>query len=204
MKTKLISPALFASLGLAFLVACSSGNADTTVSEETAAEVKTSTINTGSSKVMWKGTMLGVYSHEGTVKITEGSIETTGGQITAGSFKADLTSMTPTDENYDVAKGSTPEKLVGHLQSAEFFDVANFPTAEFVVTGSNGSEVSGKLTIRGITNEEVVKNVVFDEVTKTWTGSLTIDRKKYGVSWDSQMKDMVLSNDVELNVSISI
>jgi polyisoprenoid-binding protein YceI len=58
------------------------------------------------------------------------------------------------------------------------------------------------LTIRGKTNEETVENVM---VTKEGdnvkiTGEMTVDRKKYDVSWDSPVQDRVLSDDMELAI----
>lgn len=162
------------------------------------------TIDPAASKVMWAGTMLGVYTHEGTLNITEASLNIKDGKITGGKFIVDMNSMVATDENYNPEEGSTPEKLIGHLKSADFFDVENFPTASFSITGSEGNTVMGMLTIRGKTNKETVENV---KVTKEGdmvkiTGEMTVDRKKYDVSWDSPVQDRVLSNDMELKVKL--
>ena len=101
-------------------------------------------------------------------------------------------------------EGSTPEKLVGHLSSADFFDVENFPTAKFEITSVEGNTAKGMLTIRGISHEETVENIAMTkegEKTKI-TADLVFDRKKYDVLWDSPMKEMLLSNDVKLTVEL--
>jgi polyisoprenoid-binding protein YceI len=61
----------------------------------------------------------------------------------------DMGTINPTDENY--SEDRPKENLVGHLSAPDFFDVANFPTASFVIKETTGSTVSGDLTIRGIT-----------------------------------------------------
>ncbi|TDI48218.1 MAG: YceI family protein [Acidobacteria bacterium] len=47
------------------------------------------------------------------------------------------------------------EKLTGHLKSADFFDVANFPTATFtsteIVAEDDGYKVTGTLDLHGVT-----------------------------------------------------
>jgi len=205
MKRNFLMFSTIAVIGTSLLMACGAAATEEGANEETASvEAKTMNVNLDASSVMWKGTMLGVYSHEGTVKLTEGNVSVADGKITAGSFTVDLSNINPTDQNYDPAQDRSPEKLVGHLQSPDFFDVATYPTASFVITGNKDGDLIGNLTVRGITNEETVNNVSFNEANNTWTGTMTFDRKKYDVAWDSQMKDMVLSDDIELSVNLSL
>jgi polyisoprenoid-binding protein YceI len=160
-------------------------------------------VDTATSTIEWSGTMVGVYAHTGILKLTDGAFTVENGQVSGGSFTADLTSMEVTDQNYDVKKGNTPEKLIGHLSSPDFFDVPNHPTARFEVTGVNEEgKVTGKLTVRGVTDSEVLENLVIDADNGTASASLTFDRQKYGVAWASPMKDMVLSNEIKLNVNL--
>ena len=62
--------------------------------------------------------------------------------------------------------------------------------------------VMGNLTVRGKTNAETVSNVVFDEATGAATGVLTFNRQNYEVAYAATMKDMVLSDDIELTISL--
>lgn len=154
------------------------------------------------STVTWKGVMLGVKEHFGKVALTEANLTIENGKISGGSFTVDLSSITPEDTTYD--ENSTKEKLIGHLQSPDFFHVEEHPTATFVITGAGEGTVTGDLTIRGITNQETVKNVEIHTIggVTNIKGDLTFDRKKYDVSFDVPMKDMVISNDVELQISL--
>lgn len=207
MKTRNLIFVAILALGV-ITVSCNTGETKQKAKSEekksSSMNISDVTIDPEKSKVIWAGTMLGIYTHEGTLDLTEASLDLSDGKVAGGSFTVDMNTMVATDENYNPEQGSTPEKLIGHLKSPDFFDVENFPTASFSITGSEGNTVTGMLTIRGKTHEEQVENVV---ITKegdmvTITGDMTVDRKKYDVSWDSPVKDRVLSNDMELKIEL--
>ncbi len=203
MKKTIFSLAFLATASFAFVACDSKENSETT--EETAGLPNgTMNVDLAASNVNWEGTMVGLYSHSGDVKLTDGSVVVTDGNITGGNFTVDLTTINPTDDNFDAEKDRTPEKLVGHLSSDDFFAVEQNPMATFEITGSDGSTVMGNLTIRGKTNPEEVKNVEISEADGmvTMTGDLTFDRTKYDVSFTHPMQDMVVSNDVEMKVKL--
>ncbi len=169
-----------------------------------AAEMKSYPIDAASSSVNWKGTMVGVYSHEGTIAIKEGNLDWKGNDLVGGNFVIDMTTINPTDSGY--TEENTAEKLVGHLSTDDFFAVESNPTATFEITGSDmtAGTVSGNLTVRGKTNAETVSNVVFDEATGAATGVLTFNRQNYDVAYKHAAKDMVLSDDIELAIKLSL
>ena len=111
--------------------------------------------------------MVGIYSHNGYVSIKEGNLVYQGNSITGGNITIDMETMTQSDSLYKTEEN----KLVAHLESPDFFDVANFPTATFEITSSNlgSSKVFENLTVKGITDSEVVENVIFDVETKSAT-----------------------------------
>lgn len=98
--------------------------------EVAAAEGKTLTLNTSASNIGWRGYKPG-GEHNGTIPATQGSLTVADQQITGGAFTFDITGLQiedipAEDENYG--------KLYGHLQSPDFFDAANHPTATFEIT----------------------------------------------------------------------
>lgn len=200
-------PALI--VAVAFSASCNNKPATeetTTATVDPSATETTYTLNTDSSSfVNWKGVMLGVKEHFGKISFKDGSLTTKGGQLAAGSFTVDMSSIVPLDATYDEKKGSTKDKLVGHLSSPDFFDIGNNPTATFVVKSVTGNSASGTLTVRGKSNEETLNNIVISEAEGTLkaTGSLKFNRKKYDVAFDMPMKDMVISNDIELSIELS-
>ena len=205
MKKIILSLALLAAMSVTFVACDSKETSDSGTTEETAGlSDGTMNVDLAASNVNWEGTMVGMYSHSGDVKLTDGSVVVADGKITGGSFTVDLNTINPTDENYDAAKEQTPAKLVGHLSSDDFFAVEKHPMATFEITGSDGSTVMGNLTVRGKTNPEEVKNVAIVEADGkvTMTGDLTFDRTKYDVSFKHPMQEMVVSNDVAMKLKL--
>ncbi len=198
----------FLMAGGIFLASCSNSGQKQTeeATSETMEPVKIDKveIQPADSRVVWKGEMLGIYSHSGTVELTQSDLHFQDGKIAGGSFTVDLGTMVPTDDNYNPEEGSTPEKLVGHLSSPDFFDVENHPVAKFEITKVDGNTAWGKLTVRGHTHEEKVDNISIEEKDGhvVISGDLVFDRKKYDVSWDSPMQDRVLSNNIEVKVEL--
>ena len=162
--------------------------------------LKSLKINTSTSNVEWKGVMVGIYSHNGFVSIKEGNLVCQGNSIIGGNITIDMETMTQSDSLYK----TEDNKLVAHLESPDFFDVANFPTAIFEITSSDlgTNKVYGNLTVKGITDSEVVENVIFDVEKKSATGTLKFDRQKYGVTYKGSKKDMLVGDEVEMTISL--
>lgn len=191
---------------IAAMVACGTEKKTeetTEVVEEVMVEETTADINLAESNVMWSGQIVGgLKSHHGTIKMTEGKVMMKGDMITGGNFTIDMTSINPTDSNYTEEKPAS--MLVGHLSTKDFFMVDSFPKAMFVIKSANMEEktVTGDLTVRGVTKEETIKDVqVMDNAAK---GKLTFNRQDYGVAFDTGAQDFVLSNDIELDVTLKM
>lgn len=166
------------------------------------AEEKSYSIDTESSTINWFGEVPNIKSHSGTIDIQEGSVTAQGQKIIGGNFVVDMTTITPTDENYD--ESGTKEKLVGHLSAGDFFLVEEYPTASFKITGMEEGNVIGDLTIRDKTNSEtvVIESIETTENGLTASGKLTFDRQKYDVAW-AGMKDYVLADEIALDIMIT-
>jgi polyisoprenoid-binding protein YceI len=162
------------------------------------------TLDIASSKLNWKGEMLGLYSHNGTVGISSGKVNLKDGKITSGDVVINMTSITPMDEAYEATGQKTKEGLVGHLSSPDFFDISNNPTATFAITSVNGTTGKGNLTIRGNSFEETIENL---SVTPSGenvkiSGKITFERTKYGVKFAMPIKEKVLSNDIQMDFEL--
>lgn len=170
--------------------------------EETQAEPSTYVVDTEASNIRWEGTAVGVYSHFGNIAIQDGNITVEGNAITAGSFTIDMTSIDPQDENY--SPEGPKEKLVGHLGSGDFFDIENNPTATFEITSVEGDQMTGNLTLRGHTDEEVLtinQLEIAEDGKMTASATVSFDRQKYGAAY-SFATDMVLADDIDLQIRI--
>ena len=108
------------------------------------------------------------------------------------------------------------EKRDDHLRSPDFFDVEKYDEISFVMTGyrkvSKGAgEMTGKLTIHGMTKEVVLNveigGVVKDPWGKTRLGmSLNgeINRKDFGLTWNKALEagGVLVGDEVKMLVEL--
>jgi len=139
-------------------------------------------VNTKTSSIQWYGKKLG-STHEGNIQLKSGNFELENDQLVAGSFVADMTSIT----NTDLKNGEYNQKLTGHLKSDDFFGVEQFPTANFKLTQSSKFN-DGKATVKGdITIKGKTESISFEVVRtgKEYTANVDIDRSKFDVRYGS-------------------
>lgn len=140
-------------------------------------------VNTETSKVTWKAYKV-TGSHAGTVNLQSGALTFEKDKLSGGEFVVSMTSLVTTDD-----LGDSKAKLEGHLKSDDFFGVATHPTAKLVFTevnasGKNSYEITGDLTIKGIT-----KTITFDVSVygSKATATLKVDRTNYDVKYGSTL-----------------
>lgn len=104
-----------------------------------------------------------------------------------------------------------------HLRSADFFDVENHPKVTFVATdikkkSDKNYDLTGDLTIRG-TTKPVTVDVVFEGESKDpmsgnevagFSGSTSISRKDYGLTWNVALETggVLVGDEVKINLEI--
>ncbi len=144
-------------------------------------EKETKTVNAEKSTVTWKAYKV-TGSHTGTVDLNSGALMFEDGALVGGEFSVNMTTLTATD-----LEGDSRAKLVGHLKSDDFFSVEKYNESNLVftgikATGKNSYEVTGDLTIKGIT-----KPVTFDLSVygSKATATLKVDRAEYNVRYGS-------------------
>ena len=103
-----------------------------------------------------------------------------------------------------------------HLRSADFFDVEKYPTLRFVSTSvtsrsDNTYDVSGNLTIHGITREVLLPASFLGTAQDPWGNTkfvfeaeLTLNRKDYGLTWNAALETGGFLVGDEVKVSLSI
>jgi polyisoprenoid-binding protein YceI len=109
------------------------------------------------------------------------------------------------------------EQRDGHLKSADFFDVDNFPEITFVSTGvervdDEDFRVSGDLTVKGIT-KPVTVDLTFNGSAKDPFGNLragfegraTVNRKDWGLTWNAALETggFLVSDKIKLEFDVS-
>ena len=145
-------------------------------------------VDTLNSNVQWVGYKV-TGQHSGVVNIKSGSLEYNDkGFFSGGAFEMDMSTIKATD-----IQGEMAGKLEGHLKADDFFGVATYPTAKFVITkvapkGKPGEyKVTGNLTIKAATKE-----VKFDVNLKeenggkiVATGDIKVDRTDFDIRYGS-------------------
>ena len=105
----------------------------------------------------------------------------------------------------------------GHLQSPDFFDVANFPKITFASTsvkdsGSDKLAVEGNLTIKDVTKVITIEfeytgtaTDPFGNARFGFEGSTEINRKDYGLTWNAALETggILVSEKINLEFEIS-
>lgn len=96
-----------------------------------------------------------------------------------------------------------------HLKGPDFFDTARYPTITFVSksiarTGATAGVITGDLTMRGVTRSvQVPVTVVFYEKGRgRFRGAFTVNRKDYGISYDSKVNPIADAVEVQFNMSV--
>jgi len=170
--------------------------------------VTTLTVDAGASQLTWKGYKV-TGSHEGTISVQDGKLLLQDGQLIGGNFTIDVTSIKCTD-----LSGGMAGKLEGHLKSDDFFGVATFPTAKFVITkiaprGTDGAyKVYGDLTIKGQTKEIRFNTQLTQEDGMTVAiADLEIDRTDYDLRYGSGsffdgLGDKTIYDEFELGIKL--
>lgn len=117
----------------------------------------------------------------------------------------------------DVASVSTnDEKRDAHLKSPDFFDAAKFPSITFkstkiVATGKDAYDVTGDLTMKGVTRPVTLAVKSNGFVKDPWGNeragfevSGKVNRKDFGINFNAMLEagGAVVSDEVELTIGI--
>lgn len=179
-------------------------------------EAVTYEIDTTASTIEWRGTKP-TGEHKGTIAIQDGTLSATREEITSGSVTIDMNSIKVTDEGIDDKDRTSLENhLKGTVEGKEtdFFNVKEYPTASFEITGV--TEENGQKMLQGnLTLKDSTKNIQFpvstdideDEVTLE-SETFTIDRTNWGVNYGSKsvfdnLGDNFISDEMELTIKVT-
>ncbi|MCJ8211291.1 YceI family protein [Mucilaginibacter sp. RS28] len=174
----------------------------------TTAKKETYKVNSAKSNIDWSGKKV-LGSHNGSIKIASGAVVTNGNVPVSGNFVIDMRSMS--NKDLDAENGG---KLLGHLKSDDFFGVEKYPTAQFVATqitpaGNGVVNVTGNLTIKGITNQvSFPANYTISGNTLTATAKeVKVDRTKYNIKYGSKsffesIGDKAINDEFLLDITL--
>ena len=191
------------------LTACKEKKEKVETKEAVKVEVNVAELNnvdTSASMLTWKGTKP-TGSHNGTVALKSGGLLIEDGTLKQGQFIVDMTTIT----NEDMKGSDGAVKLEGHLKSADFFNVPEYPTAKFVITNveekeDNKVHITGNLNIKDVTKSITIPATVTTEngVTTLKSDSFMVNRADFNVKYGSKtffgdLKDKFIDDLMEIS-----
>ena len=207
MKKIILSLVLVASV----LTGCKSEKKDKVTTADAVKVAVTTDLNNvdvASSVITWKGTNP-TGAHDGTIMLQEGSLNLEAGKLTGGTFVIEMSSI----KNLDLDAESAA-KIVGHLSSPDFFDVATYATSKFVITSVVEAEgklaVTGNLTVKDITKSITIPATLLSvgNVTTFKSDIFNIDRAEFNIKYASKkffdnLKDKFIDDAIELSFTVN-
>lgn len=165
-------------------------------------------IDADHSNVGFKVRHLMVSNVRGSFEKYSGSVDINEKDITKSKLEATI----------DAASINTNvQKRDEHLRSADFFDVAKYPTMSFVSkkwsqAGNGALKVTGDLTIHGVTREATLDVAPFSKESKDPWGNMrcgtsatsTINRKDFGLVWNKALELGGVAVGDEVNIALEV
>ena len=179
------------------------------------------------SRFVWNGGLkFGPKTHNGKLRLLNGNIFLDQQSI-SGDVVINMLSL-----NNSELVGTSSERLVGHLRSADFFDVEQYPTAKLSIKKSKVIEklndgrykmlIDGDMTVKSKTNSISFEAIIdLDSDVKTANGVLIFNRNDFDVQYRSEMhlddpksfwnklqttrdtaKDKVINEEIEIRFNV--
>jgi polyisoprenoid-binding protein YceI len=126
---------------------------------------------------------------------------------------SDLTASITIDANSVDTKDAGRD---GHLKSPDFFNVEQFPNLTFSVTkvspkGGEDYEITGDLTIAGVTKSVTLNGEISGPVKDPWgnekiavSASGSLNRSDFGLVWNAALETggVLVSDTIKLNIEL--
>src|SRR5215472_13788647 len=145
----------------------------------------------------------------------KGSFSSLSGTLTEHATDATLSSVEATIDIGTISTGDAQRDT--HLKSADFFDVEKYPTMTFTSTqvkpnGDGGYDVTGDLTMHGVTRQQTFAVEGPTPPTKDpWgntriglSATAKINRKDYGLNWNAALEagGVLVGDEVTITLDV--
>lgn len=148
-------------------------------------------VSVDDTKISWEGqkSVKALGGHHGSLKAKSGSLQVDGEKLVGGEIVIDMKSL----KNEDLTDEGMNKKLVGHLNSDDFFSIEKHPTATLKITKvehvkEDNYKIFGDLTIKGIKKplEQPIEAKVHSGKDMVHsTGTMNVNRTLYGIKYNS-------------------
>ena len=158
-------------------------------------------------ELSWIGKEISTKIHTGTLNLSNGTIQIIDENTINGNITIDMSSINVTD-----LQGRAKEMLEGHLRSADFFEVENYPNATLNFKSKSYNKLKnlidfeGQLTIKDISNPIFFSATLIESSPYLKAKSiLSFDRSKYNVRFRSgsffqNLGDKLILDDIDVNI----
>lgn len=135
----------------------------------------------------WKGYLRTGYFNEGSIGVSSTTLKAVDGKVVSGSFALPLSSLA----NYNLPTRELKAALIGHLKTADFFNIALYPDITFeitTVTQTTGKEgncsVTGNLSMVGKSLPITFPaKITMANKQITVDANVKVDRTKWGINF---------------------
>jgi polyisoprenoid-binding protein YceI len=161
-------------------------------------------VDASKSSITWVGKKL-TGSHNGTIDLQSGALSFNGKKLAGGNFVIDMTTIKDADKSANLEK---------HLKADDFFGTDKFASSTFTIkkVAGNGNtvNVTGDLTIKGITNSITFPATLVWNTDGSVTASadkVSVDRTKFGIKYKSKsifpdVGDKMINDEFELAIKL--
>lgn len=161
--------------------------------------------------------------HNGTINISDGKLEVKAGNLVGGEFTINMNSI----KVLDLKDADDNAKLLGHLKSADFFEVETYPSAKFVITGvkaidgtaidktkEKGSLIPTHSITGNLSMKDETKSISFNALIEQDQNSISaktnqfyIDRVEWNVQYGSkkifsELKDKFIHDEMGIAIKL--
>ena len=171
----------------------------------TGVNAKSLTADASSSKIKWHGAKVS-GEHWGYINLKSGSLSVESGKISTGEFVVDMTTITCED-----LQGEWSDKLVGHLNSDDFFSTAKHETSTLKVTEATPFK-GGKAKVKAdLTIKDITKPVEFEATQdgNKYTAEIKVERTLYDIKYGSgkffsDLGDKMIDDHFTLTINLVV
>ena len=160
-------------------------------------------------ELLWIGKELSTKIHTGTLNLSNGLIQVDNDKTITGNVTINMSTINVTD-----LQGRAKEMLEGHLRSADFFEVENFPEATLSFKSKSFNKLKnqinfeGELIIKDISNPIIFNATLLESSPYLKAKAiLSFDRSKYDVRFRSgsffeNLGDKLILDDIDVNITL--
>lgn len=190
----------FTALGILFASPVFSAPKKADAKKVNAKKMAAKKVDIKNSTFKWTGTKKIGEKHYGSIVLKSAQWQEKKGKFEKATFVMDMASFTVDD-----LTGKWEKKFIGHVKNEDFFEVKKYPIATLVLDKKTKTSAKGMLTIKDKTHPI---SISFTQKKSTYMGTMTFDRTKFGIIYNSSnyfaklAADRIINNEVTVEFKV--